>query len=73
METEGSNLELAREAAVTSDCERQCELAEMGSAVVLSALRRNSHLCERAEELLRQAEQKIQGDIASAVGEVVAD
>lgn len=51
--TEGpTNLELAEEASKTSNHQRQCELAEVPSEVVLKALHDNPHLCDAARAIL---------------------
>lgn len=47
-----SNIELAREAGHTENCERQAELAGHPSLVVRQALARNRFLCADAIEVL---------------------
>lgn len=51
-----SNLELAKEARTTPDCERQQELAEHPSALVRWNLVRNLSLCQSAREFIGEAE-----------------
>lgn len=64
------NLQLAQEARSTQDCERQRELADHPSALVLWNLVRNSALCEAARAII--GDTRVQ-DLMNLTEEAVRD
>ena len=53
------NTDLIREAASTTSCERQIELADHPSALVLDALSKNPYLCDHLKGRMEEIRAKI--------------